>query len=31
MREEKLKDDFGKALERVHVCEEVLAKRQRVV
>ena len=32
MREEKLKDDFGKALERVRVCEEeVLAKKQRVV
>ena len=29
--EEKLKDDFGKALERVRVCEEVLAKKQRVV
>ena len=29
--EEKLKYNFGKALERVQMCEEVLAKRQRVV
>jgi hypothetical protein len=29
--EEKLKDDFGKALERVQMCEEVLAKKQRLV
>jgi hypothetical protein len=29
--EEKLKDNYGKALERVEMCEEVLAKRQRVV
>ncbi len=32
IREEELKDDFGKALERLRVCEEeVLAKKQRVV
>ena len=31
-REEELKDDYGKALDRFRVCnEEVLAKRQRVV
>jgi hypothetical protein len=32
IREEELKDDYGKALDRLRVCdEEVLAKKQRVV